>query len=67
MYSTQPTYSYVHTHTHTHIHIHTNIDMYMERKETKVSRLKYEYMNLTKNALLGRTYNIRSNLRDRDR
>jgi len=41
--------------------------MYIERQETNVSRLKYEYMNLTKNDLLRRTYNIRSNLRDMDR
>ena len=41
--------------------------MYVGKKETNVSRLKYEYMNITKNAVLGRTYNIRSNLRDRDR
>jgi len=64
MYSTQPTYSYVHAHT---IYAQEYLDMCIERKETNVSRLKYECMNLTKNTVLGRTYNIRSNLRDKDR
>ena len=41
--------------------------MYTERQETNVSRLKYEYINLTQNAVLGHIYSIRSNLRERDR
>jgi len=53
--------------THTHTYTQGYLGMYIERQETNLSRLKYECMNLTKNTVLGRTYNIRSNLRDKYR
>jgi hypothetical protein len=53
-------YTYTHTYIYMYTCIHEYIDMYIGRQETNVCRLKYECMNLTKDAVLGSTYNIRS-------